>query len=204
MAVTITSGVDVLRDLGFFEVVFPFILFSAATYGVLQKIKLFGDKESLNALIAIALAFLLISFTPAVNLISILIVYAMLFFSIIIFLVLIFQFMGLSMDDIAGAAKQSEAYVTIYAGLILMVILAVATAVPEIKELTDPSYSSTLDEIQQEGPQEGQLLTQSASGVSTVERGMAAVFDPSILAVIVMLLMFSGAALLIGRPGLER
>ena len=50
MAVTITSGIDVLRDLGFFEVVFPFILFSAVTFGILQKIKLFGEKESLNAL----------------------------------------------------------------------------------------------------------------------------------------------------------
>jgi len=42
MAVTITSGIDVLKELGFFEIIFPFVLFSAATYGVLQKIKIFG------------------------------------------------------------------------------------------------------------------------------------------------------------------
>ena len=113
MAVTITSGVDVLKDLGFFEVVFPFILFSAATFGVLQKIKIFGDRESLNALIAIMISLILISFSPAVKLISLVLVYATLLFSVVLFLVLIFQFMGLSMDDIAYAAKQSESTVAI-------------------------------------------------------------------------------------------
>ena len=203
MAVTITSGVDVLKDLGFFEVVFPFILFSAATFGVLQKIKIFGDKESLNALIAIMLSLILISFTPAVKLISLILVYSTLLFSVIIFLVLIFQFMGLSMDDIASAAKQSEAYVAIFAALIIMMIIAVVTAIPEIQQATEPG-ALTLEEVGQTGLQEGQVLSELSGGGTPVERGLATIYDPSILAVIVMLLMFSGAALLIGRPGIER
>jgi hypothetical protein len=203
MAVTITSGVDVLKDLGFFEVVFPFILFSAATFGVLQKIKIFGDRESLNALIAIMLSLILISFTPAVKLISLILVYSTLLFSVIIFLVLIFQFMGLSMDDIASAAKQSEAYVAIFAALIIMMIIAVVTAIPEIQQATEPG-ALTLEEVGQTGLQEGQVLSELSGGGTAVERGLATIYDPSILSVIVMLLMFSGAALLIGRPGIER
>ena len=203
MAVTITSGIDVLKDLGFFEVVFPFILFSAATFGVLQKIQIFGEKESLNALIAIMLSLILISFTPAVKLISLILVYSTLLFSVILFLVLIFQFMGLSMDDIASAAKQSEAYVAIFAALIIMLIIAVVTAIPEIQQATEPS-SLTLEEVGQTGLQEGQVLSDFSGGGTPVERGLATIYDPSILAVIVMLLMFSGAALLIGRPGIER
>jgi len=203
MAVTITSGVDVLKDLGFFEVVFPFILFSAATFGVLQKIKIFGEKESLNAIIAIMLSLILISFTPAVKLISLVIVYATLLFSVVLFLVLIFQFMGLSMDDIASAAKQSESTVAIFAALIIMLIIAVVTAIPEIQQATEPG-ALTLEEVGQTGLQEGQLLSEFSTGGTPVQRGLATIYDPSILSVIVMLLMFSGAALLIGRPGIER
>jgi hypothetical protein len=203
MAVTITSGVDVLKDLGFFEVVFPFILFSAATFGVLQKIKIFGERESLNAIIAIMLSLILISFTPAVKLISLVIVYATLLFSVVLFLVLIFQFMGLSMDDIASAAKQSESTVAIFAALIIMLIIAVVTAIPEIQQATEPG-ALTLEEVGQTGLQEGQLLSEFSTGGTPVQRGLATIYDPSILSVIVMLLMFSGAALLIGRPGIER
>jgi hypothetical protein len=149
------------------------------------------------------LALILISFTPAVKLISYVLVYSTLLFSVIIFLVLIFQFMGLSMDDIASAAKTSEAYITIYAALIILLIVAVVTAIPEIQQATEPNFQ-TLEDVQQSGIQEGQVLSSSASGETAVERGLATVFDPSILSVIVMLLMFSGAALLIGRPGMER
>jgi len=203
MAVTITSGVDVLKDLGFFEVVFPFILFSAATFGVLQKIKIFGDRESLNALIAIMISLILISFSPAVKLISLVLVYATLLFSVVLFLVLIFQFMGLSMDDIAYAAKQSESTVAIFAALVILMIIAVVTAIPEIQQATEPG-ALTLEEVGQTGLQEGQVLSDFSTGGTPIQRGLATIYDPSILSVIVMLLMFSGAALLIGRPGIER
>ncbi len=203
MAVTITSGIDVLKDLGFFEVVFPFILFSAATYGVLSKIKIFGEKDSLNVIIAIMLSLILISFTPAVKLISLVIVYATLLFSVILFLVLIFQFMGLDMDDIAHAAKQSESTVAIFAAMIVLMIVAVVTAIPEIQQATEPG-ALTLEEVGQTGLQEGQILSEISTGGTPVQRGLATLYDPSILSVVVMLLMFSGAALLIGRPGIER
>ncbi len=203
MAVTITSGVDVLKDLGFFEVVFPFILFSAATFGVLQKIKIFGERESLNAIIAIMLSLILISFSPAVKLISLVLVYATLLFSVVLFLVLIFQFMGLSMDDIAYAAKQSESTVAIFAALVILMIIAVVTAIPEIQQATEPG-ALTLEEVGQTGLQEGQVLSDFSTGGTPIQRGLATIYDPSILSVIVMLLMFSGAALLIGRPGIQR
>ncbi len=203
MAVTITSGIDVLKELGFFEVIFPFVLFSAATYGVLQKIKIFGERESLNALIAIMISLILISFSPVVKLISLVLVYGVMLFAVILFLVLIFQFMGLEMKDIAHAAKQSEVYVAVFAAMIILLIIAISSAIPEIQKATEPD-ALTLEEISQSGLQEGQLLSASSSGGSTVERGLATIYDPSILSVIVMLLMFAGAALLIGRPGVDR
>jgi len=203
MAVTITSGVDVLRDLGFFEVVFPFFLFSAATFGILKKLSIFGEADNINALIAIMLSLMLISFTPAVKLISLVLVYATLMFSIILFLVLIFQFMGLEMSDIANAAKQSEVYVAIFVALIIFLIIAVTSAIPEIQKATEPNQLD-FNEFSQSELQEGQSLSEFSSGGSVVERGLATIYDPSILSVIVMLLMFAGAALLIGRPGTEK
>ncbi len=203
MAVTITSGIDLLQDLGFFEVVFPFVLFAAATYGVLNQIGIFGDNQGLNALIAIMLALMLISVAPAVKLVSTLLVYSTLLFSVILFLVLIFRFMGLEMEDIAAAAKQSEVYVAVFAALIILLIIAVTSSIPEIQQATEPNLL-TLEEAQGSGIQEGQVLSSSPQGETTIERGIATIYDPSVLSVIVMLLMFAGAALLIGRPGVSR
>ncbi len=149
------------------------------------------------------LALILISFTPAVKLISLVLVYATLLFSVILFLVLIFQFMGLEKADIAYAAKQSEAYIAIFAALIIILIIAITSAIPEIQQATEPDFQS-LEDAQSSGIQEGQILSSSSSGGTAVERGIATIYDPSILSVIIMLLMFAGAALLIGRPDVTR
>ena len=146
---------------------------------------------------------MLVSVAPAVRLISTVLVYATLLFSVILFLVLVFRFMGLEMKDIAHAAKQSEVYVAVFAALIILLIIAVTSAIPEIREATEPDLL-TLEEAQSSGIQEGQVLSSSPQGETTIERGLETIYDPSILSVIVMLLMFSGAALLIGRPGVSR
>jgi len=200
MAVTLNSGIDVMRDLGFFDVVFPFILFFAGTYGVLSTQKLLGDNKTINALIAMAISVTLVSFSPVVSLFRIVLVSSTVLFSVIIFLILIFSFLGVKTEDIASAAKQSESYTAIFVVMIIILIIAIVSAVPSVQEATEG------DGISRSGAssgelEEGDLLSEFSPNSDPVSRGLATIYDPSILSVIVLLLIFTGATLLIGRPG---
>ncbi len=200
MAVTLNSGIDVMRDLGFFDVVFPFILFFAGTYGVLSSQELLGDNKTINALIALSISVTLISFSSIVSLFRILLIGSTLLFSVIILLLLIFSFLGLKTEDIASAAKQSESYTAIFVVMIIILIIAIVSAIPTVQQATEAdgiavSKGSSTD------LQEGDLLSEFSPSSDPVSRGLATIYDPSILSVIVLLLIFTGATLLIGRPG---
>ncbi len=200
MAVTLNSGIDVMRDLGFFDVVFPFILFFAGTYGVLSTQEVLGDNKTINALIALSISVTLISFSSIVSLFRILLIGSTLLFSVIILLLLIFSFLGLKTEDIASAAKQSESYTAIFVVMIIILIIAIVSAIPTVQQATEAdgiavSKGSSTD------LQEGDLLSEFSPSSDPVSRGLATIYDPSILSVIVLLLIFTGATLLIGRPG---
>ncbi|MBR9677855.1 MAG: hypothetical protein GOU97_00975 [Nanoarchaeota archaeon] len=84
-ATPFTGGIQILQDLGFFDVVVPFILVFAIIYGVLAKSKILGEKsENLNALVAFSIALLFTAtasvtgvireFLPIIGLISVMII----------------------------------------------------------------------------------------------------------------------------------
>lgn len=50
------SAMNFYRDMGFFDIVLPFLLIFAIVYGALEKTKIFGEeKEMLNAIIALSI-----------------------------------------------------------------------------------------------------------------------------------------------------
>ena len=200
MAVTLNSGIDVMRDLGFFDVVFPFILFFAGTYGVLSTQEILGDNKTINALIALAISVTLVSYSPVVSLFRIVLISSTVLFSVIIFLILIFSFLGVKTEDIASAAKQSESYTAIFVVMIIILIIAIVSAIPSVQEATEGDGITR--SVGSSGEfEEGELLSEFSPNSDPVSRGLATIYDPSILSVIVLLLIFTGATLLIGRPG---
>lgn len=56
---SLNSALDVLREMGFFDVVLPFLLIFSIVYGTLESVKIF-KKKNINAVIAFSLAFLAI------------------------------------------------------------------------------------------------------------------------------------------------
>ena len=44
----LVRGIDLLRDLGFYDVIIPGALIMAATYAVLMKIKVLGENKGIN------------------------------------------------------------------------------------------------------------------------------------------------------------
>ena len=202
MAVTLNSGIDVMRDLGFFDVVFPFILFFAGTFGVLSTVKILGDNKTINLFIALSISLTLVSFTPVISLVRQLLVLSTVFFSVVIFIVLIFSFLGLKKEDIADAAKQSESYTAIFVVMTILLIVAIVSAVPTFQDASEGTGVESNTNSQFSGKfVEGQSLSEFSPTSDPISRGVSTIFDPSILSVIVLLLIFTGAALLIGRPG---
>lgn len=53
-----------LRHLGFFDFLLPWLLALAVMYGLLNKSKIVSEEYSVNALIAIVVAFFLVNYTP--------------------------------------------------------------------------------------------------------------------------------------------
>ncbi|MEM5801785.1 MAG: hypothetical protein QXQ18_00110 [Candidatus Aenigmatarchaeota archaeon] len=61
------SVIETLRNFGFFDLYLPFVLTFALFYGILQKVKLFGETaqaERINAIIAFIAAFYILIFSP--------------------------------------------------------------------------------------------------------------------------------------------
>ncbi|MEK6882760.1 MAG: hypothetical protein AABY22_24265, partial [Nanoarchaeota archaeon] len=63
MVNTIQDVLQLWADLGFFDYVLPFLLIFAVVFGVLNAIKIFGDKnKGINAIIAISVGLLSLQF----------------------------------------------------------------------------------------------------------------------------------------------
>lgn len=68
MATPLASGLQFLKDLGFFDIILPFLLIFTIVFGVLEKTRIFGTadgkpKANINAMIAFAIALFFVA-TP--------------------------------------------------------------------------------------------------------------------------------------------
>lgn len=68
MATPLSSGIQFLKDLGFYDVILPFLLIFTIVFGVLEKTKIFGTvenkpKTNINSMIAFVIALFFVA-TP--------------------------------------------------------------------------------------------------------------------------------------------
>lgn len=102
MAVPVLN-LDLFR---YFTAVFSFLFIFVVFYAILEKTKILGDKSNLNALFAFIVSILLIITPGVVSLITVMIApFAVLIF-FILFVVVLFMFMGISGDDVSNVFKQ--------------------------------------------------------------------------------------------------
>lgn len=63
--VSFADLLSIAKDMGFFQFYLPFVLTFAIFYGLLEKVKIFGDKSrNINLVIALVAALYVIGFTP--------------------------------------------------------------------------------------------------------------------------------------------
>jgi hypothetical protein len=158
--------------------------------------------------IALSTGLIIISFSPAVKLISLFLVYSLMLFSTVMFLMLIFAFMGVTEADFAKAAKESTVHTSIIVGLVIIGIIVMAQSLPafstaQTTEGTEFGFEPIGGETtpHAEELREGDLLL--ADGLTgsktTTEAGIEVIFNPAVLSVIIMFLIFAGASIMISR-----
>ena len=91
--------------LQYFDVVFAFIFVFAIIFALLQKTKIIGDSMGINAMIAIASAFIMAMSRTVIQMITFMIPWFVIAIIFFVLLLLIFQVFGAKESDFASAVK---------------------------------------------------------------------------------------------------
>lgn len=163
--------------LGYFNVVFSFILVWALVFAMLQKTKVIGDKAGLNVLVAVAIAFLVSLSDNVVQVINFMIPWFTIAIIFFILLILIFQIFGATEKDIFAYIKADRSVGWVIIGVVLVIIGASFANV----------FGQTLTQASFE---EGTTVTISGgTGVATPnfqQNIYATLFHPKVLGMIVL------------------
>lgn len=161
-------------------------------YGILSKLKPFGESQSVNIVIAVIIGIVFTSVTAAVNFLNALLPLFTGALIVIMLILMIFLFIGVKPEAIAGAIKTPAGY-TIIIGVILIFIFMSLAAV-------DPYayYYSHPEDIPEGTIVPGLNAPGTADDLARQDM-MRTLFSPAILGVMVLLLVFAGASYLITR-----
>jgi len=130
---TLVDALGVLKSFGIYETVLPFLLITAGTYAIFTKYKPFGEVRGVNAIISTIIGLVFITFAKAVSFINMLIPFMTIFLIMIILALLIFAFIGLKGETLAGVfQKQPAAYLIIFGIFIFIVVIVYSFVFPEV------------------------------------------------------------------------
>lgn len=158
--------------LGYFTPVIVFLAVWVIFYGVLQKTELLGKNQGLNTLIAFCIAFLFIITATASKLITILLPWLAILIVIAMAAILLFMFMGISGEKVAGAVSD-QTWTIVIILIVLLVIALTQVFGPSVRELT------------QENAEEGDSFMKTVGEI---------LFHPSVLGMFLILVIASIAA----------
>ncbi|MFH0868653.1 MAG: hypothetical protein V1839_00325 [archaeon] len=194
---TLFDAVVILKNLGFYETVFPFILILAVVYGMLAKLHPFGENKTVNATVSTIIALFFISIFRMSAFIKNFIPLITGFLLILVFFVLIFMFMGVKEETITKVlTTESTAYGALIIIFVLIVFVVLSQVFPEQAILTQlPGMGHALNVTIY--PENATPSEKAASIMGA--QSSAIIFSPQILAMIIMMLVFAIAAYYIVR-----
>lgn len=116
-----------LIDIGLLNILTPafvFLFIYGLLFALLEKTKPFGDNRGLNALIAVLIAFLFILSPDLIGIIKIMTPWFVVLFVFIIMIVLLFLFVGIKSETVAGAFEDQGMFWAILVVSFLILIFA--------------------------------------------------------------------------------
>jgi len=211
---SLVSGISFLESFGFYAVVFPLILIMALVYGILSQVKPFGDDKSINIIVSLVVAFMMISVAPAVNFVRLMIPYIAVFFVMIVFILMLFQFMGVKSDVMQEAFNHPAVYGVILVIILIGTFLFLSESFPELKlsgsSATDSTSSSSGGSNDYNYIDDGTTIIESDGSTTVIVDGGGSsstndrrdllrntVFHPTILALLIITVVFGAAVYMI-------
>ena len=121
MAESLFGGViTTLQNMGFFDVILPFLLVFAIIYGVLERAKLFENRHGLNAIIAFVIGMIVIGTAWVVGVVSGFLPWIGMMSVVFLGAIILMSFFWKDFDAIA-----SNQYIKIIAGVVILAVFAV-------------------------------------------------------------------------------
>ncbi|MBS3166394.1 hypothetical protein J4444_04690 [Candidatus Woesearchaeota archaeon] len=161
-----------------FSVIFPVLIVFALVFAILSKTKAVGDSPGINAIIAVAAAFLVLLSKTAVQLINFMVPWFTIALVFFILLILIFQVMGAKEVDLHKALTADSTISWAIIGIAIVIMVAGFASIAG-QTLTDAAFTSGT----------GTTTTIGASGVATTnfnQNVYATLFNPKVLGMIVL------------------
>ena len=196
---TLFDAVAIMQNFGVYTVLLPFILVMTLVYALLTKLKPFGESKEINAVIAVVLGLLFVSFVKASAILTSFAVFFTGFLIILLMLVLVFTFMGVEGKTMAQIiTTEPAAYGTIIVIILLIFFISYGQAFPEgglVTQAPEEAARLNITEIPS-----GLSPTQEAAAIVS-NIAMKIILSPPVLATIIMLILFGTAAYFITREG---
>ena len=194
---TLLDALGVLKTMGFYETIFPFILVMAFTFGLLSRFKVFGENKYINAVVSTIIALFFISMVRASAFLANIVPYMTAVFIALLFLMLIFMFMGVKEEKIAEVmTTESAAYGAVMIIFVLIIFLVLSQVFPEQAFMTQ--FPGQAKEMGVTIFPANATPSQRAAALLSAQAG-AIIFSPKILALIVMFVTFAVATYFIVR-----
>ncbi|MBW2965672.1 hypothetical protein KY342_01050 [Candidatus Woesearchaeota archaeon] len=110
--------------LEYFSIIFPAILIFLLVFALLQKIKIIGDNKAINALVAIALAFIVLLSQNILSIINFAAPWFVIVFVFLILLLTVFKLMGASDENIASVIRTDKVVQWTFIAISLIIVIA--------------------------------------------------------------------------------
>jgi hypothetical protein len=166
--------------LNYFSIIFPALLIFVLVFALLQKIKILGDNKVINALVAVALGFIVLLSENILSLINFAAPWFVVFFIFLVLLLVVFKLMGASDENIASVIRSDKIVQWTIIAISLIIVGSALGSVYGQKLLPFTSEEVNVTE-------DGEITSTSTTSYKT---NVAAVFfHPKVLGLIFILLV---------------
>ncbi|MBW2992778.1 hypothetical protein KY345_06185 [Candidatus Woesearchaeota archaeon] len=172
--------------LNYFYVIFPFLFIYAVTLGLLSWLKFFGENKLVHNMVAIVVAFIFVLSDTLVKVVNMAVPWFVIMFVLLMFLLLAYKFLGAKDADIAHVLTRDKT-VVVWIMIIFVIILVGSLARVYFSEEAPAPVVG-------EG---GIVVSEEELGKVGVSAFWSTLFNPQVLAVIMVLLIAVFAILLL-------
>ncbi len=174
--------------LKYFSLIFPALLVFVVVFALLEKTKVIGENKTVNAIIAIAIGFMVILFEDIISIINYMAPWFVLLFIFFILLLILYKLLGASDQNIAEFFTKNKGLQFVLIGIGVIILIAAIAHV----------YGQRLLPVTDEGVN----VTALEEPTSFKQNVLNVLFDPKILGMIFILVIAVAAIALLTKEKL--